>query len=159
MAEDNGTSAREPPGTAVKQANEDQSCPDRRLGRCTDNGGKQINHWRVMTYAVLRLEENDRVWVPGGGQQQTLGLDRAPRHHDLDARCVREVCLRALRVVVPAVPDRTVRRPDRQLAAVELSARAVAVPEQAKSAGEITRECPVSSLKKAKGAAGLALLR
>ena len=73
----------------------------------------------------LGLEENDRVGVGDGGEEQALRLARRARHHDLDPGRVREVRLRRLRVIVAAVPDRAARRSNRDLAALELAAGSV----------------------------------
>ena len=58
---------------------------------------------------ALRLQEDDRVVVLDGGDQQTLRVVGSGRHDGLQAAHVREECFRALAVRLPAV-DATATR-------------------------------------------------
>ena len=71
------------------------------------------------------LEEQARVLRPDAAQQQALSLHGGARDRHNQAGSVREVSLRGLTVVVGAVADSSVGRPDGQLTTVKLVAGAV----------------------------------
>jgi hypothetical protein len=84
---------------------------------------RHVLHVGAVEY--LRLEEDGRVLVSDGSEQQALGRVGVARVDHLQPGSMREEGLRRLRVVVPAVADRLCRRPDRQPTHIELAARAI----------------------------------
>lgn len=79
------------------------------------------------TVENLGLHEDDGVTVTDGGQEKTLGLDRAARDNDLETRGVSEVSLGVLRVVVTSVSDSSTGCANAETSNVELSSRSVTV--------------------------------
>ena len=75
---------------------------------------------------ALGLEEDHGVRTLQRGEQQTLGLSSSGRNHDSQARRMREVRLRALRVVEPPADASAVGGANHDLWRV-LPARAIAV--------------------------------
>jgi hypothetical protein len=90
-------------------------------------GVSQAYHLHCCAIHGFGLQKDDRVRVADAGQQQSLGSSRAAGNHHLQARGVRKVRLRGLRVVVRAVTHSAVRGAEGQAANVELSTATIPV--------------------------------
>jgi len=83
------------------------------------------NHLFSDSVQHFGFKEEGRVVRADTRKEQPFSLDGRAGNHDDETGRVRKVSLGRLRVVQSAVPNCPIRRPDRQLAAIELITRSV----------------------------------